>query len=101
MPRTTCTPGVSLGTRIWLCWRCRSATGSVLPITMKTAQLGSIAPDDHHLRPLTTYSSPSRSLQVAMFVASDDATSVSVMQNADLISPTNNNKNHHTNCSSE
>ena len=44
MPRRTSTPGVSRGTRIMLCWRCRSASGSVLPITMKISQRGSIAP---------------------------------------------------------
>ena len=37
--------------------------------------------------PLMTYSSPSRSIRVAMLFASDDATSGSVMQNADRISP--------------
>ena len=54
---------------------------------MRILQRGSIAPDDHHLRPLITYSSPSRSILVAMFVASEEATSGSVMQNADRISP--------------
>ena len=33
--RTTVSPGVSRGTRIIACCRCRSASGSVLPITMK------------------------------------------------------------------
>ncbi len=39
-----------------------AASGSVLPMTMSTAQRGSIAPLVHHLRPLITYSSPSRSI---------------------------------------
>src|SRR6185503_12521231 len=87
MPRRMLMPGVSLGTRIIDCCRCLSASGSVLPITMKISQAGSIAPDDHHLVPLITYESPSRWILVAMLDASDEATSGSVMQNADLISP--------------
>lgn len=46
--------GVSRGTRIMLCRRCRSAVGSVLPMTMKIAHRGFIAPEMYHLRPLTT-----------------------------------------------
>src|SRR5260221_5862617 len=68
-------------------------------MTMKSLQRGSIAPDDHHLRPLITYSSPSRSILVAMLVASDEATSGSVMQNADLISPSSSGSNHRWTCS--
>ena len=52
--RTTVSPGVSRGTRTMLCCRWRSADGSVLPMTMKTAQSGFIAPVIHHLRPVTT-----------------------------------------------
>jgi hypothetical protein len=37
--------------------------GSVLPITIAILQRGSPAPDDHHLVPLMTYSSPSRSMR--------------------------------------
>ena len=51
---------------------------------------GLIAPDDHHLRPLMTYSSPSRVIRVAMLVASEEATSGSVMQNAERICPSSN-----------
>ena len=83
----TITPGVSRGTRIMDCCRCRSADGSVLPITMKISACGFIAPVIHHLRPLMTYSSPSRSMRVAMLVASEEATSGSVIANADRISP--------------
>src|SRR5229473_1399727 len=68
-------------------------------MTMKSLQRGSIAPDDHHLRPLITYSSPSRSILVAMLVASDEATSGSVMQNADLISPSSSGSSHRWTCS--
>ena len=57
--------GCHASTRIIDCWRCRSATGSVLPMTMKIWQLGFIAPVIHHLRPLMTYSSPSRTIDSA------------------------------------
>ena len=52
--RSTCTPGVSIGTRTIDCWWCTSASGSVLPMTMRTLQRGSLAPVVHHLRPLMT-----------------------------------------------
>ncbi len=78
---------MSRGTRIMDCWRCRSADGSVLPITMKISACGLSAPVIHHLRPLITYSSPSRSMRVAMLVASDEATSGSVIANDERISP--------------
>ena len=64
-----------------------SAAGSVLPITMKISACGFSAPVIHHLRPLITYSSPSRSMRVAMLVASEDATSGSVIANDERISP--------------
>ena len=99
IPRRTVTPGVSRGTRIIDCCRCRSAPGSVLPITMRILQAGSIAPDDHHFRPLITYLSPSRSILVAMLVASDEATSGSVMQNAERISPSSSGRSHCSRCS--
>ena len=86
MPRWIVTPGVSRWHQIMPAGGAGRRSGSVLPITMKILQRGSIAPDDHHLRPLITYSSPSRSIRVAMLVASDEATSGSVMQNADRIS---------------
>ncbi len=100
MPRTTSRPGVSRGTRSIDCWRCRSADGSVLPITMKTLQLGFIAPVIHHLRPLRTYSSPSRTIDIAMLVASDDATSGSVMAKAERMSPLRSGSSHCSFCSS-
>ena len=37
-------------------------SGSVLPITIRIRQCGCSAPEIHHLRPLSTYSSPSRSI---------------------------------------
>ena len=81
------TPGVSRGTSTIDCWRCFEASGSVLPMTMKTAQRGSAAPEAHHFLPLITYSSPSRRIEVVMLVASEDATSGSVIANAERISP--------------
>ena len=50
--RSTVTPGVSFGTRIMLWRRCRSASGSLTPITISSLQRGDIAPDVHHFRPL-------------------------------------------------
>lgn len=44
-------------------------------------------PVDHHLRPFSTNSSPSGVAVARMLVASDEATSGSVMQNAERISP--------------
>jgi hypothetical protein len=57
---------------------------------IKILQRGSIAPVVHHLRPLITYSSPSRSMRALMLVASDDATSGSVIAKAERISPASN-----------
>ena len=65
----------------------RRAAGSVLPMTISTAQRGSIAPLVHHLRPVMTYSSPSRSIRVAMLVASLLATSGSVIAKAERMRP--------------
>ena len=87
IPRWTVTPGVSRGTRIMLCCRCRSARpGSVLPITMKIAQSRAhragrppLAPVDHVRRRRRA------AIRVAMLVASEEATSGSVMQNAERI----------------
>jgi hypothetical protein len=87
--RTMRTPLVSAGTITMLCCEWRGASGSVLPMVMKTAQRGSAAPEVHHLWPLITYSSPWRSIRVEMLVASADATSGSVIAKAERISPSN------------
>ena len=68
---------------------------------MKISQPGFIAPDDHHFRPVMTYSSPSRSIRVVMFVASEDATSGSVMQKADLIAPSSSGRSQRSCCCGE
>ena len=98
-PRTTSTPGVSSGTSTMLCWRCVSASGSVLPMTMATLQRSRPAPVLHHLRPSMTYSSPSRRMRVWMLRASELATSGSVMQKHDLICPSRSGRSHVPCCS--
>ena len=61
---------------------------------------GSRAPEVHHFRPLITYSSPSRRIVLWMFVASDEATSGSVIEKHDRISPASNGSSHRRLCSS-
>src|SRR5258705_12841059 len=80
------TPGASSGTRIIDCCLWVSASGSVLPIRIATLQRGSPAPLDHHLRPFTTYSLPLSSIRHWMLVASDEATSGSVVRKAERFS---------------
>lgn len=43
--------------------------------------------EDHHLRPLSTWASPSSRTVACMLVTSDEATPGSVMQNTERISP--------------
>src|SRR5262252_9772457 len=68
---------------------------------MKMAILhrGSHAPDDHHFRPLITYSSPSLTMLAAMFVASEDATLGSVIAKHERISPASSGFSHRSFCS--
>ncbi|MNQ16376.1 hypothetical protein D3C85_293740 [compost metagenome] len=80
-------PLASAGTMTMLCCECLGASGSVLPMVTNTAQRGSAAPEIHHLWPLMTYSSPWRSMRVAMLVASLEATSGSVIAKAERIWP--------------
>src|SRR5574342_1186821 len=63
------------------------------------AQRGLSAPDDHHLRPVMTYSSPSALMLVAMLDASEEATSGSVMQNAERICPSSKGLSQRSRCS--
>src|SRR5712664_2617992 len=76
-----------MGTNTMDCCLCRGAKGSVLPMKIAILQRGSPAPEAHHLRPLMTYSSPSRMILASMFVASDEATAGSVIAKHDRISP--------------
>mmetsp|Transcript_63707 Transcript_63707/g.180946 ORF Transcript_63707/g.180946 Transcript_63707/m.180946 type:complete len:247 (-) Transcript_63707:276-1016(-) len=85
--RRILTPSASRGTSIMVCCSCRGPVKLVLPRRTKTLHSGLMAPEIHHLWPLTTYSSPSASMRVAMFVASLEATPGSVIANAERISP--------------
>ncbi len=53
-----------------------------------------MAPEMNHLRPVITYSSPSRSIRVLTLRASEEATSGSVIANADRISPSSSGSSH-------
>src|SRR6202451_4207989 len=97
--RTILTPGVSSGTRIIDCCLCGGAEGSLLPMNIAILHRGSPAPEDHHFRPLITYSSPSRTMPDAMLVASEDATSGSVLDKQDRISPASKGFSHFSFCS--
>src|SRR5438477_3321668 len=93
--RITLIPGGSRGTTIIDCCLYLSGfLGSVLPMKMRTLQRGSPIPDVHHLWPLITYSSPSRTIEDSMLVASDDATFGSVIANADRILPSSSGCSH-------
>ena len=81
------------------CCRWRGASGSVLPMTIMIRQRSDAAPEVHHFRPLRTYSSPSRAMESWMLVASDEATSGSVMAKAERISPFSRGRSHCSCCS--
>src|SRR5690606_32493805 len=61
---------------------------------------GSAAPEDHHFVPFITYSSPSRTILARILVASEEATSGSVMLKHERISPFSKGFNHFSFCSS-
>ena len=69
-------------------------------MTMSSLQRGSPEPDDHHLRPLMTYSPPSRRLVQQMLVASEEATSRSVIAKQERISPSSNGLSQRSFCAS-
>ena len=94
-------PGVSRGMTICDCCWCLGASGLVLPMKISTAQRGSMMPEVHHFRPLMTYSSPSRTMLDSMLVASEEATSGSVMAKAERISPSSSGFSHFSLISSE
>ena len=56
-------------------------------MTMRTLQFLCRALEVHHLRPVMTYSSPSRTIRVSTLVASELATAGSVIAKAEAISP--------------
>ena len=66
---------------------------------IKIAQFGCVALVEYHLRPLITYSAPSRTIELSIFVASLDATAGSVMENVERISPRSNGSSHCCFCS--
>src|SRR5262245_35727302 len=97
--RLMVTPGVSIGTRIMDCCRCFGADGSVLPMKMAILHRGSPAPDVHHLWPLMTYQSPSRMMRDWILVASEEATSGSVMAKQERILPSSSGVSQRSLCS--
>src|SRR5882724_9502978 len=97
--RTILTPGVSSGTRIIDCCLCDGAEGLVLPIKIAILHRGSPAPEDHHFRPWITYVAPSRRIVAPILVASEEATSGSVIEKHDRISPASSGFSHFSFCS--
>ena len=67
---------------------------------ISTLQRGWPAPDVHHLRPLITYSSPSRTISALMLVASDDATAGSVIEKPERISASSSGLSQRSLCAS-
>ena len=67
---------------------------------MRILQRGSPIPDVHHLWPLTTYSSPWRTMEASMLVASEEATFGSVMAKAERILPSRSGVSHCFFCAS-
>ena len=67
---------------------------------IRTSHLGSPAPEVHHFSPLITYSSPSKTAEEHIFVASDEATAGSVIAKAERISPLSKGFSHLSCCSS-
>ena len=76
----------------------RGAAGRSCPSRSAAVQRGSSAPLVHHLRPVMTYSSPSRSIRVVMLVASEEATSGSVIANPERIVPASSGSSHSCCC---
>jgi len=69
-------------------------------MTIRSLQRGSPDPDDHHFRPLMTYSWRSGVIVQAMLVASEEATSGSVMAKHERISPSSKGRSHCCFCAS-
>src|ERR1700741_3032391 len=95
-------PFESRGTRI--CdWRLygSDAFGLVLPMKIRILQRGSPMPEVNPLWPLMTYSSPSRTIEDSMLVASDEPTFGSVMAKAERIFPSSSGVSHCSFCASD
>ena len=69
-------------------------------MTIRTLQFWCKALEANHLRPFSTYSSPSRSIRSWMLVASELATSGSVIAKAERISPSRSGLRYFSLCSS-
>src|SRR4051812_20913287 len=69
-------------------------------MTIAILHKGLPGPEMNHLRPLMTQPSPSGSALVAIFVASDEATSGSVIAKHDRIRPSSSGFSHSSFCSS-
>ncbi len=67
---------------------------------IRILQRGSPAPDVHHLRPLITKWSPSRTMRASILVASDEATAGSVIAKPERISPASSGVSHSRFCAS-
>ena len=85
--RSIVTPGASIGTSTMLWRACFGASGRLRPMNTSTLQSGWPMPVLHHLRPLSTTSSPSSIAVACMLVASLLATPGSVMQKAERMLP--------------
>ena len=92
--RVMVTPGASNGTSTIVCCWYLCAVGSDKPIKMATLQFGWPMPVLHHFLPFSTMSSPASVMVACMLVASLEATSGSVMQNAERISPASSGVSH-------
>mmetsp|Transcript_12763 Transcript_12763/g.37201 ORF Transcript_12763/g.37201 Transcript_12763/m.37201 type:complete len:293 (-) Transcript_12763:309-1187(-) len=99
--RTNSIPSVlARSTNNILCCANALASGSVLPIKIMTLQCKLPAPVHHHFRPFTTKSSPSSRISILIFVASELATSGSVIAKHDRIDPSSNGESHFSFCCS-
>ena len=91
-------PGLSMGTRIIDARAYWWASGSVTHITIATE--APTAPDVNHLWPLITHSPSSSSARVRSVVGSEPATSGSVIEKQERMSPSRSGSSHWARCSS-
>ena len=74
-------------------------SGFVIPIKIHILARGLIAFEVHHFLPLIIQLSPSETIELEILVASDEATSGSVIAKQERISPLSNGLNHWSFCS--
>ena len=100
-PRTMFTPGVSVGTMIWVILPLVSAGPSGSSVRHMTIRKSARLPFDvNHLWPLITHSSPSRRAVVLIERGSEPALSGSVIEKPDSILPSVSGTSHFCFCSS-